>query len=198
MWFFEGSAFKEWETIGSLLWIHGKRMYLIFHCNLLASLLIQLSARLAPCREIITRLYLIHEKGTQQASIRALTKCLHEMLFAAAQHPLYIFIDALDECPNISGRPTPRAVLLGILEDLITLHVPNLHICVTSRPEIDIKDVLEPLAYSAVSIHDESGQKKDIFDYVNTAVYSDRKMKKWRDADKKLVVEVLSEKADGM
>jgi len=66
------------------------------------------------------------------------------------------------------------------------------------EPEIDIKEVLEPLAYSAVSLHDESGQKKDIYDYVKTAVYLDRKMQKWRDADKKLVVTVLSEKADGM
>jgi len=62
------------------------------------------------------------------------------------------------------------------------------------EPEIDIKEVLEPLAYSAVSLHDESGQKKDIYDYVKTAVYLDRKMQKWRDADKELVVTVLSEK----
>ncbi len=120
------------------------------------------------------------------------------MLFVAAKQPTYIIIDAFDECPNISGRPTPRVVLLKLLKDLVDLRVPNLHICVTSRPEIDIKFVLEPLAYSAVSLHDESGQKKDIFHYVNTTVYSDYMMARWRDGDKKLVVKVLSEKADGM
>jgi len=29
-------------------------------------------------------------------------------------------------------------------------------------------------------------------------VYSDRNMRRWRDEDKKLVVETLTEKADGM
>jgi hypothetical protein len=120
------------------------------------------------------------------------------MLFVIAQQPIYIIIDAIDECPNISGLPTPRAVLLDLLEDLLDLRIPNLHICITSRPEIDIKIVLEPLAYSAVSLNDESGKKKDISDYVKTVVNSDRKMRKWRDGDKKLVVKVLSEKADGM
>ena len=127
-----------------------------------------------------------------------MTKCLHEMLFVAAKQPIYIIIDAIDECPSISGLPTPRTVLLGLLEDLVELCIPNLHICIIGRPEIDIKTVLEPLAYSTVSLHDESGQKKDISDYVKTVVNSDRKMRRWRDGDKKLVVEVLSEKADGM
>jgi hypothetical protein len=166
--------------------------------NFLASLLIQFSTHLPPCREIISQIYSAHGKGTQQPSIDVLTSCLHKMLFLAAQQPIYIIIDALDECPNISGRPTPRAVVLKFLKTLVNLRVPNLRICVTSRPEIDIKTVLEPLVYSAVSLHDESGQKKDIFDYVNTAVYSDETMARWRDEDKRLVVQTLSENADGM
>ena len=28
-WFFQGSIFKEWELIDSLLWIHGKRAFLL-------------------------------------------------------------------------------------------------------------------------------------------------------------------------
>jgi len=120
------------------------------------------------------------------------------MLFVAAQKPIYIIVDALDECPNISGWPTPRAELLKLLKSLVDLCIPSLHICVTSRPEIDIKFVLEPLAYDAVSLHDDSGQKKDISHYVHTAVYSDGMMARWRDDDKELVVKVLSDKADGM
>ena len=166
--------------------------------NFLTSLLTQLSAHLNPCRKIISRLYSTHGKGTQQPSIRVLTKCLHEMLIVAAQQPIYIIIDAIDGCPNTSGLPTPRTVLLDLLENLVKRRIPNLHICITSRPEIDIKIVLEPLAYGAVSLHDESGQKKDIADYVKTVVNSDRKMRKWRDEDKELVIQVLSEKADGM
>ena len=51
-----------------------------------------------------------------------------------------------------------------------------------------------------MSLHDESGQQKDIVDYINSVVYSDSEtmMKRWRDDDKEMVVEALAEKADGM
>jgi hypothetical protein len=54
------------------------------------------------------------------------------------------------------------------------------------------------LASHIVSLHDEQGQKKDIADYVRRIVYSDKKMQKWREEDKEMVVETLSQKADGM
>ena len=120
------------------------------------------------------------------------------MLSVAARHPIFLIVDALDECPDSSGMPTPREVVLNLLEGLVRQSLPNLHICVTSRPEIDIKNVLEPLASSAVSLHDESGQMKDISDYVSGVVYSDKKMRRWRSDEKELVIEELSNKADGM
>ena len=165
--------------------------------NFLTSLLVQLSAHL-DCRKLLSHMYRAHGNGTQQPSIDRLKYCLCKMLFVAAQRPVYVIVDAIDECPNISGLPTPRALLLDLLEELIELRIPNLHLCITSRPDIDIKIVLEPLAYSTISLHDESGQQKDISDYVCKTVNSNRKMRRWRDKDRKLVVEVLSEKADGM
>ncbi len=120
------------------------------------------------------------------------------MLKVAAQQPVYIIVDALDECPDMSGMPTPRETVLSLMEDLVRMQLPSLHVCVTSRLEVDIKIILEPLAYSAVSLHDESGQQKDIYNYVSNVVYSDRKMRNWQDNDKEVVVEELSEKADGM
>ena len=163
--------------------------------NVLTSLLIQFSTHLDPCRKIISRIYSKHGKGTQQPSIGDLTQCLHEVLAAAAQQPIYIIIDALHECSNISGLPTPREELLELLTYLVDLRIPNLHICITSCLEDDIKSALKPLAYNTVSLHDESGQKKDISDYVNAVVKS---MRSWKDKDRKLVVKVLNEKADGM
>jgi len=49
-------------------------------------------------------------------------------------------------------------------------------------------------------LHGEIGQKKDTVNYINAVVYSDSEtmMKRWREDDKKMVVEALSEKADGM
>ncbi len=111
---------------------------------------------------------------------------------------MYIIIDALDECPNTSGMPTAREQVLEFLGNLVELKIPNVHICVSSRPEIDIRNILEPLKPLHISLHDESGQKADISSYIDLVVRSDQRMKKWREGDKKLVIDTLSEKADGM
>ena len=166
--------------------------------NFITSLLVQLSAYSIPCCRIISRIYSAHGKGTQQPSNIALANCLRDMLSVPTQQPTYLVVDALDECPDSSGMPTPREDVLNLLERLIRLGLPNLRICVTSRPEIDIKNVLGPLASSAVSLHDENGQKKDISDYVRNTVYSDKKMRRWRSDEKELVIEELSNKVDGM
>lgn len=84
------------------------------------------------------------------------------------------------------------------MKDLVRLQLPHLHICVTSRPEIDIQTMLKPFAVNVISLHDESRQKIVIANYVSSVVSSDVYMRTWRDADKKLVVEELSERADGM
>jgi hypothetical protein len=141
---------------------------------------------------------LAHDKGEQKPSDETLTKCLTEMLSLLDQVPIYLIVDALDECPNNSGMPTPREEVLDLVQNLVGLRLRNLHICVTSRPEIDIQSTLEPLTSLRVSLHNRSGQKKDIVDYVNSVVYSDTKMGRWREEDRKLVIETLSERADGM
>ncbi len=168
--------------------------------NLLSSLLIQLSARSAPCCDILSCLYSVHENGERTPNDDALIQCLKDMLMVLDQRPTYIILDALDECPNSSGIPSPREQVLALVKELVDLRLPNLHLCVTSRPEVDIRATLGPLALHRVSLHEESGQKKDIIDYVNSVVYSDADtmMKKWREDEKKSVVETLSEKADGM
>ncbi|KAN0127965.1 hypothetical protein V8E53_014219 [Lactarius tabidus] len=169
--------------------------------NLLPSLLVQLSTQSSPRCDILHRLYLEHDKGTKTPTEAALTQCLKDMLTIPDQPPIYIILDALDECPNSYGIPSPRSQVLGLVKQLMDLRLPHLHICVTSRPEFDIRATLGPLALHSVSLHDESGQKEDIVDYVKSVVYSDSEetmMKRWREEDKKMVVETLSEKADGM
>jgi len=120
------------------------------------------------------------------------------MLKASGLVPIYLIIDGLDECPNTIKLPPPREKMLELIEKLIKLNLPNLRLCVTSRPEVDIRASLEPLTNTCISLHDQSGQKKDIEDYLRSVVYSDRNMRRWRDEDKTLVVETLTEKADGM
>ena len=166
--------------------------------KLILSIISQLCAQSDLCCDALSRIYSTHDKGTRKPSDETLTKCLTEMVSLPLQAPIYIILDALDECPNNSGMPTPREEVLDLVKNLASLHVPNLHICVTSRPEIDIQTTLEPLTSLRVSLHVQSGQKKDIVDYVKSIVYSDTKMRRWREEDRKLIIETLSERADGM
>ena len=170
--------------------------------NALPSLLTQLSARSDHCCNILSRFYEAHNGGACacKPSTSTMITCLKEMLMLPDQGPIYIILDALDECPNTSGIPSARMQVLNLIKDLFGLQLPNLHICVTSRPEIDIRAVLEPLAFQPVSIHEESGQKKDIEDYIRAVVHadSDTAMRRWRDQDRELVIETLTERADGM
>jgi hypothetical protein len=127
-----------------------------------------------------------------------MVECLKEMLTFEAQGPTYVILDALDECPITSTIPSPREEVLDLVDEVVGLHLPNVHICVTSRPEHDIQAVLKHLTLRAVSLHDESGQHEDIANYVASFVRSDRKVRRWRDDDKDLVIKILLEKADGM
>ena len=168
--------------------------------NLLPSLLVQLAAQSGPRCDVLHRLYLEHEEGNQKPTEAALTQCLKEMLAIPNQPPIYIILDAVDECPNSYGIPSPREQVLILVEKLMDLRLPHLHICVTSRPEFDIRVNLGRLALHSVSLHDQSGQKEDIVNYVKSVVYSESEtmMKRWRAEDKEMVVDSLSEKADGM
>ncbi len=168
--------------------------------NLLPSLLVQLSARSDPFCDVLSRLYKAHDDGVRQPSDSALMGCLKDMLTVPDQGPVYLILDALDECPNTSGVPSIREQVLDLVKDLVDLQLPSLHICVTSRPEVDIQDTLESVASHSVSLHDERGQKKDIAEYVESVVHSNsvRSIRRWRDADKDLVIKTLSEGADGM
>ena len=169
-------------------------------CDLVRSLLTQLSTLSNPRCDILSDLYLVHDHGKKQPGVGILVECLKKMLTLPDQHPIYLIIDALDESPNTSGIPSPREMVLRLLKELINLSLPHLHICVTSRPEIDIRNVLEPLTSRRVSLHDQSGQKNDIADYIRSIVHSDMEqiMRRWRMEDKELVIKTLTERADGM
>jgi len=166
--------------------------------GLLSSLLVQLGGQSDAYSTVLSDFYATHGHGSQQASDSELVECLENMLNLPGQATVYIVIDALDECPVTTGLPSPREKVLELVEQLVNLHVPNLHICVTSRPEADILPVLEPLAFCSVSLHGESGQVQDIAEYVKSVVHMNREMKRWKATDKQLVINVLIKKAEGM
>ena len=166
--------------------------------GLLSSLISQLSAETNSCFSIVSQLYSDHGRGLRKPDIDSLKKCMTDMLSPPGQSPIYIIVDAVDECPNLSGTPSAREEVLGLIEEFAGLKLQNLRLCVASRPEIDIRVVLEPLTTLKISLHDESGQKEDILKYVESAVRSDRRMRRWREEDQTLVIDTLSQNADGM
>jgi NACHT domain len=166
--------------------------------NLVLSILSQLAAQSSSYCDILSRLYSTHDQGRRKPSDDVLTQYLKEMLSLPTQGPVYLIIDALDECPNHTGMPTSREEVLDLIQGLVDLHLPSVHICATSRPDIDIQTALEPLTSLHVSLHNENGQTQDIIDYVSSVVYSDKMMQRWREEDRNLVIKTLSERADGM
>ena len=166
--------------------------------NLLSSLICQLGDLSDPCCHILSRLYSAHDEGQSEPSDTVLFGCLTDMLKVPKRPATYIIIDALDESPDVSGMPAEREKVLSFLEMLVGLHLPNLYICVSSRFESDIRNTLKPLSLFSISLHDERGQKDDISAYIKATVKSDRKMQAWTEQDKKLVIDTLSAKSDGM
>jgi hypothetical protein len=166
--------------------------------GLLSSLLVQFCHQSDSYCDILSKLYLEHANGSQRPSDSTLLRCLIEIVKLPGQAPVYLIVDALDECPNTSSMPSPREKVLKLMEELIDLQLANLRICVTSRPETDIKAVLEPLAFHSVSLHDESGQMEDIENYIKSVIKKDPRNRKWKAEDKQLVIDVLIKNADGM
>jgi hypothetical protein len=168
--------------------------------GLLASLLFQLGRSSDHCWDVLHQLYTKYGDGSDQPSNGALVKCLKDMLKLPGQLPIFIILDAIDECSSTTGTPSAREEVLDFVEDLVESSHSNLFICVTSRPEQDIQTVLNPLTPTGrrVSLHEEHGQREDINHYVRSFVRADRTMRRWREEDRELVINTLSERANGM
>jgi len=166
--------------------------------GLLSSVLLQLCDQSNSYYDILSKFYSTHRYGAQSPSDDALVHCLEDILKLPGQPPVFLIVDALDECVNTSPMPSHREKALSLLEKLIDSQLPNLRICVTSRPEVDIKVVLGPLTFRSISLQDERGQMEDIENYIKSVVEKDPRNRRWTAQDKQMVIDVLTSKADGM
>ena len=165
--------------------------------GLLSSFLVQLYHQSDSYFDILSEFYSEHDKGSRTPSDDALAGCLKNLLKLPGLAPVYLIVDALDECPNPSVVRSPRAKVLRLIEELVKAQTQNLRVCVTSRLELDIKDVLDPVIFRSVSLHDESGQKRDIEDYIKSVINM-RTTKRWKEKHRKLAIDVITEKSNGM
>jgi hypothetical protein len=166
--------------------------------GLLSSLLVQLCHQSDSHYDLLSNFFLAHNSGSRHASDAALVQCLKDILKLPRRHPVYLVVDALDECPNPPVKLPPRKEVLSLLEELVDSEIPNLRICVTSRPESDITVVLDRLIFHTISLHDETQQIDDINGYITWFVNNDEGMREWTTEDKQHVIDVLTRKAGGM
>ncbi|KAH9966804.1 hypothetical protein BC827DRAFT_1153140 [Russula dissimulans] len=166
--------------------------------GLLASLLFQFGQDSDHCCNILYNLCIECRNGHEQPSIVALTECLQSMLSLLGQVPVFIILDALDECPSTTGTWSARDEVMNFVEKLVGSDHSDLHICITSRPEQDIKSILDRLTSPSrrVSLHEEDGQRQDIKSFVRSFV--EAVMWRWREEDRELVINTLSQRAHGM
>ena len=80
--------------------------------GLLSSLVSQLSTESDSCCNILAQLYSDYMNGTREPGIDALKECMEDMLRLPGQGPIYVVVDALDECPNFPGAPSAREEVL--------------------------------------------------------------------------------------
>jgi hypothetical protein len=166
--------------------------------GLLSSVLVQLCHQSDSYCAILSKLFSEHGNGSQRPSDRALVCCFNDMVNLPQQAPIFLIVDALNECPNTYGLPSPREEVLRLIRDLVDSQLPNLRICVTSRPEVDIRQVLLPLTFRSISLHDEPGQMEDIENFIKSIINTDITMRRWRLDHKQTVIDVLTKRADGM
>ncbi|OGM48001.1 hypothetical protein ABOM_002743 [Aspergillus bombycis] len=107
--------------------------------NLVRSLIRQFSRK--PLAQSVTRMWERHSGRGSQPDREELWDTLDDVL-SKAPGELFLVLDALDECPERSGR-SERKVLLSLLAGLNESHKNKLHILATSRPEQDIRATLE-------------------------------------------------------
>ncbi|EMD34301.1 hypothetical protein CERSUDRAFT_75873 [Gelatoporia subvermispora B] len=183
-WFTDGDVMGEWKTTNSLLWIHG----------------IPGSGKtILCCSQLLSGLWSSHSSGSQQPNERDLLQCLKTMLELLSDQDLYVIIDALDECPDDSlEEHSKRHGVLKLICEIIGWGSQNLHMCVSSRPEPDIRAALEALSPCAVSLHAEDGQAHEISAYVSSVIESQSAFQRWKPQDRALAIARLSEKANGM
>jgi hypothetical protein len=88
--------------------------------GLLSSLLVQLCDQSDFYSDILSVFYMTHHHGARAPSDDELFSCLKSVLQLPDQAPIYLIMDALDECSNTFGVPSAREKVLSLYRNLST------------------------------------------------------------------------------
>ena len=228
-WLIDGTPFLEWvSSPGSLLWLYGFAgcgksvlcstaieyvlnqqkgnpsiavAFFFFRFDgqqkqnvsgLLRALVWQLSAYQNDKHGTLSRFYESHKQGSLTEDL--LLDCLIDI--AKTLDTVHIIIDALDESP----REKHRGEVLQILCDLKARIGSNAHFLVTSRDEVDIREVFElDLCVSETMMisMETTAVEADIASFVSHSLKHNRQLRRWSKYHEH-IQSVLSERAKGV
>ncbi|KAJ5614689.1 hypothetical protein N7528_008343 [Penicillium herquei] len=193
LWFVNGYQFRNWLTEpNSFLWLNG-----FAGCgkSVLCSTAIQntfhemrneqvLSSQLPDGEKDLEQLYMLHESGTPPVdTLLALLRRLVERF-----RNVYILLDALDESP----RDCKRAGVLKAIQVIRDWALPGVHLLVTSRNELDIRESLKPSRGQDIPLRN-SEVDRDIADFVSYQLQNDPKLQKWKDRHEEIQKRLTSD-----
>ena len=137
--------------------------------SMIRALLLQLSSQLQDGHTDLKRLHESHKAGIPPSPV--LLEYLRRLI-QRFRH-VYILLDALDESP----RTGPREYVLDALKKMQEWGMQGLHLFVTSRDELDIRESLDLPASQQVKMHN-AGIDKDIADYISGRLGGDRRLRR--------------------
>ncbi|KAJ7201096.1 ankyrin repeat-containing domain protein [Mycena pura] len=152
--------------------------------SLISQLAINSTERLAKLRSFHSS-----QSASGTPSVDRLFECLCQMLTVPGD--IFIVIDALEECPTL---PMPeRAQILKHLECMVELGLSQLHILITSRPEVDIEPSMARMQARELDLKTVGAQAEDLRSYISSRL----EQANWCSKLRELALETLNAKANG-
>lgn len=134
-------------------------------------------------------------QGQQRPTTAQLVEILRVLLHGL--RAVYLVIDAIDECSNSEGE---RTRLLEVITTVLSWQVPEVHLLLSSRREVDIVDFVDSVKneYSCEAVTAQGqGLDHDIADYLDHRLATPPFLR-WKSELKSYVKNMLVSKADGM
>ncbi|KAF2100833.1 hypothetical protein NA57DRAFT_54907 [Rhizodiscina lignyota] len=156
---------------------------------MLRALLWQLASQLSDGHSRIQRLHESYKTGSPPAAVLSeqLRECIRPF------HQVYVLIDALDESPRGSRRDN----ILSTIRTMRDWSMPGLHLLVTSRDELDIRESVDAAPDEEVAMKND-GIDQDISNFIAEKLSTDLKLRtKWQ-AHRDRIQEALAKGAQGV
>lgn len=155
---------------------------------MLMALLLQLCGQVLGMESELTRLKDSYNHGTPP--VTTFMEYLRQAV--TCRRHVYLLLDALDECPMGDTRDH----VLSTIQTMRQWSLPGLHLLVTSRDVVDIRQALDVEPQNMVSLRNEN-VSQDILHFVSHQVDYDPQLWRWGD-HRDIIKQHLAQRANGV